>query len=340
MAAVVADHALGPAGGAGRVEDVERVGGGDRHAVRRSRRRGRTASAQSRSRPGTRVAAHCGRCRITQRVGLVRRSVDRRVQQRLVGDHPARPRYRRRRRAITIGSASSMRTASSCAANPPNTTEWTAPSRAQASMREQRLGHHRHVQDHPVAPAHAEPGAAPRRTGPPSSRSSRYVIAALGTGDRAVVDRSPPGRRGPRRRAGRRRCGRCSARRPGTSGRRGRSPVRRPASAPGPSRRQGRVGPEPLRIAAGRRRRSRDSGPEGWRSSSARRFLAGRSPAARQITAFSRGREGGSRPSRPRIRKSDGLGRERRARSCTEPFPRRGERQRNPIREPPRSGSA
>ncbi len=33
-----------------------------------------------------------------------------------------------------FGVQSSMRTASSCAAKPPNTTEWTAPSRAQASI--------------------------------------------------------------------------------------------------------------------------------------------------------------------------------------------------------------
>ncbi len=34
----------------------------------------------------------------------------------------------------TLGRTSSMRTASSCGAKPPNTTECTAPSRAQASM--------------------------------------------------------------------------------------------------------------------------------------------------------------------------------------------------------------
>ena len=34
----------------------------------------------------------------------------------------------------TLGRASSMRMASSWGANPPNTTEWTAPRRAQASM--------------------------------------------------------------------------------------------------------------------------------------------------------------------------------------------------------------
>jgi hypothetical protein len=35
---------------------------------------------------------------------------------------------------ITLGRASSMRAASSRAPNPPNTTECTAPSRAQASI--------------------------------------------------------------------------------------------------------------------------------------------------------------------------------------------------------------
>ncbi|GIH48940.1 hypothetical protein SAMN05421833_113155 [Microbispora rosea] len=34
----------------------------------------------------------------------------------------------------TFGAASSMRAASSLGANPPNTTECTAPSRAQASI--------------------------------------------------------------------------------------------------------------------------------------------------------------------------------------------------------------
>ena len=35
---------------------------------------------------------------------------------------------------ITLGVASSIRVASSGAAKPPNTTEWMAPSRAQASI--------------------------------------------------------------------------------------------------------------------------------------------------------------------------------------------------------------
>ncbi len=35
---------------------------------------------------------------------------------------------------ITLGRASVIRLASSCDAKPPNTTEWTAPIRAQASI--------------------------------------------------------------------------------------------------------------------------------------------------------------------------------------------------------------
>ena len=50
-----------------------------------------------------------------------------------------------------------MRTASSCAAKPPNTTEWIAPSRAHASIADDRLGHHRQVEDDAVAALDAEP---------------------------------------------------------------------------------------------------------------------------------------------------------------------------------------
>ncbi len=46
-----------------------------------------------------------------------------------------RPGSRPQEAAISaFGRASSMRTASSAAANPPKTTEWIAPSRAQASI--------------------------------------------------------------------------------------------------------------------------------------------------------------------------------------------------------------
>ena len=47
---------------------------------------------------------------------------------------------------MTFGVASLMRVASSLAAKPPNTTECTAPMRAQAEHGDQRLRHHRHVE--------------------------------------------------------------------------------------------------------------------------------------------------------------------------------------------------
>ena len=59
--------------------------------------------------------------------------LQRRVEQRLVLDHPARLDAARRGHDH-LRAASSMRAASSCAAKPPNTTECTAPSRAQASI--------------------------------------------------------------------------------------------------------------------------------------------------------------------------------------------------------------
>ncbi len=56
---------------------------------------------------------------------------------------------------MTLGLASSMRVASSREEKPPKTTEWMAPMRAQPSMATTRLGHHRHVDDDPVALLHA-----------------------------------------------------------------------------------------------------------------------------------------------------------------------------------------
>jgi hypothetical protein len=92
-----------------------------------------TAWLQSRSRPAVRAAAAWGRCSMTQRSGLWRaRSMARsRIglysTMRLASmPHEAE--------TTTFGEASSIRVASSAAAKPPNTTECTAPIRAQASI--------------------------------------------------------------------------------------------------------------------------------------------------------------------------------------------------------------
>ena len=88
---------------------------------------------QSRSRPAVSSATACGRCRITQRSGLLRARLMARSRiglysmMRLVSmPHEAE--------TMTFGAASSMRVASSAAAKPPNTTECTAPIRAHASI--------------------------------------------------------------------------------------------------------------------------------------------------------------------------------------------------------------
>ncbi len=91
------------------------------------------ASCQSRSRPGTSVAGACSRRRITQLPGLcsARSSALSSIglySTILDGSMPQEA------DTTTAGRASSMRMASSRGAKPPNTTEWTAPRRAQASM--------------------------------------------------------------------------------------------------------------------------------------------------------------------------------------------------------------
>ncbi len=88
---------------------------------------------------------------------------------------------------MTAGCASSMRAASSCAANPPNTTECTAPRRAARKHGDHRLRHHRHVDDDAVALADAQPAQR-------SGEAGRFVeqfsvgVGALRPGHRRVVD--------------------------------------------------------------------------------------------------------------------------------------------------------
>ena len=88
---------------------------------------------QSWSRPATSSASACGRCRIRQASGLC---ADSSIASSSSGLYltmrpGSSPQLADR---ITFGLQSSMRVASSLAAKPPNTTEWTAPMRAQASM--------------------------------------------------------------------------------------------------------------------------------------------------------------------------------------------------------------
>ena len=92
-----------------------------------------TSSSQSRSRPAVIAATACGRCRSTTCSGLC----DARSSARSSSGLYSTTRVTSMPQdadTTTFGLASSMRAASSAAANPPNTTECTAPSRAQASI--------------------------------------------------------------------------------------------------------------------------------------------------------------------------------------------------------------
>ena len=92
-----------------------------------------SASLQSRSRPGVSAADAIGRCRITQWAGLRRARLMARSSIGLYSTIRLTS-MPQEAETSTFGAASSIRVASSCGAKPPNTTEWTAPIRAHASI--------------------------------------------------------------------------------------------------------------------------------------------------------------------------------------------------------------
>ncbi len=92
-----------------------------------------SASSQLMSRPATRAASCAGRWRMMQRstetaASSIARSRSGLYSTMRFGSSPHDA------DTTTDARESSMREASSGAANPPNTTEWIAPSRAQASI--------------------------------------------------------------------------------------------------------------------------------------------------------------------------------------------------------------
>ena len=94
--------------------------------------------------------------------------------------------------AITaFGWASSMRLASSGAANPPKTTEWMAPSPGAGQHRHHGLDDHRHVDHDPVALPDA---ARPERPGQPRRPRHHLGIAEGGDrpGHRRMVNKGRP----------------------------------------------------------------------------------------------------------------------------------------------------
>ena len=173
VAAVVAHDALRAGRSCPRCTGC-RAGRWRRPARSRPARRRRRARPSRRSRPATSGARQpAGRCRITQRSRLVRRERDRRVEQRLVLDDALGLDAARRRHDRRAAARRRCASPARAAAKPPNTTEWIAPSRAQASMREHGLGHHRHV-DHDAVAA----GRRRARASAPAKRATSSLQLA------------------------------------------------------------------------------------------------------------------------------------------------------------------
>ena len=175
VAAIVAHHALGPAGGARRIENVERIGRRDRHAV--ERRAGVDQRVIAHRRPVA-VAAFdqfCFRLRALQDqagIGLVLGEIDRLVEQRLVGDdasglEAAACREDDLRLGVvdTGGELARGKTAEHHRVD-------GADARA-GEHREHRLRHHRHIENDPVALLHAE--------------IAQHAAEHLGLGQQAVI---------------------------------------------------------------------------------------------------------------------------------------------------------
>ena len=186
VAAVVANHALGLAGGAGGVEDVEGIGGRDRHAVVRLGARHGLHPVDVASLD---EVAWCGFA-LEDDAGarLVGGEIDGAVEQRLVVDHPtrldtARCRDDRHRRRIVDAYRELVRGEAA------EHHRMHRPEPSAGEHRDDRLGDHRHVDDDPVALAHPAPGQHP---GEPRDLVAelRVGVAALVAGDRTVVDES------------------------------------------------------------------------------------------------------------------------------------------------------
>ncbi len=80
---------------------------------------------------------------------------------------------------ITFGLASSRRVASSLAAKPPNTTEWIGADARAGEHRDQRLRHHRHIEDDAVAAHDPEIGE--------HAGERLHLVEELRIGERALL---------------------------------------------------------------------------------------------------------------------------------------------------------
>ena len=168
----------------------------------RRTRRGRCAPAfiarsQSTSRPSTMAASACGRCLTTHGAGLVLGELEGPVQRAACTPPPGSARCRTRPRRRPWAGRRRCGPRARAAANPPKTTECTAPIRAHASIAIDRLGDHRHVDDDPVALSRRRGRAgAPANAATCSSSCGVGVASLVVPVTGAVVDQRRAGRRG------------------------------------------------------------------------------------------------------------------------------------------------
>ena len=184
MAAIVPDHAFRLAGRARGVEDVERIGRRDRHAIGRR-------SAGDRLIPilvaaGHQAGGHLFALVDDAEIRFVAGYLDRLVQQRLVGHDPPRfeaagGRDDRFRRGVVDPDRQFV------GGEPAEHDGMDGAQPCNRKHGDRRFGDHRHIDDHPVALADA---AGLQDAGEGRHGVAQFAIGefALRSGDRAVVD--------------------------------------------------------------------------------------------------------------------------------------------------------
>ena len=188
MPAIVADDAFRHAGRPRGVEDIERVGRGERHAIDGPRLRLQllpviVAAGEHRGLAHRPLQDHAG-------LGLRAGFRDRGVEQRLVRDDPvdldaAGRRYDRDRLCIVDAGRQLVR------GKPPEHDRMNGADAGAGEHRDCSLRHHRHVDEHPVA------GLDPERLKHAGKARGAVAQVAIGkahdlVGDRAVPDEGEP----------------------------------------------------------------------------------------------------------------------------------------------------
>ena len=188
MPAIVAHDAFRDAGRARGIEDVERIGRHDRHAIGRAGARFQLLPVMVAARheigPAHRPLQDDAGFRLRSRLG------DRRVEQRLVRDDPvhfdaARGRQDHARPRVVDAGRQLVRR------EPAEHDRMHRADPGAGEHRDRRLRHHRHIDQHAVAGLDPEPGQHPGDTRRPVAHLAIGEMLDR-AGDRAVPDQRDP----------------------------------------------------------------------------------------------------------------------------------------------------